>query len=103
MEALSASALADLAGTTAAEVQRMVDLGVLVARDDAGPFRATDVQKVRIAAACERAGLPMEGIAASIRAWRSPHIAGRADCRLCSWRPPRTSGGRCARRGPTGR
>ena len=70
MKALSASALADLAGTTAAEVQRMVDLGVLVARDDAGPFRATDVQKVRIAAACERAGLPMEGIAAAIRAGR---------------------------------
>ena len=70
MEALSASALADLAGTTAAEVQRMVDLGILVARDDAGPFRATDVQKVRIAVACERAGLPMEGIAAAIRAGR---------------------------------
>ena len=70
MKALSASALADLAGTTAAEVQRMVDLGVLVARDDAGPFQATDVQKVRIAAACERAGLPMEGIAAAIRAGR---------------------------------
>ena len=64
MKALSASTLADLAGTTAAEVQRMVDLGVLVARDDAGPFRATDVQKVRIAAACERAGLPMDEIAA---------------------------------------
>jgi class 3 adenylate cyclase len=70
MEALSASALADLAGTTAAEVQRMVDLGILVTRDDAGPFRATDVQKVHIAAACERAGLPMEGIAAAIRAGR---------------------------------
>jgi adenylate cyclase len=70
MEALSASALADLAGTTAAEVQRMVDLGILVTRDDAGPVRATDVQKVHIAAACERAGLPMEGIAAAIRAGR---------------------------------
>ena len=70
MKALSASALADLAGTTAAEVQRMVDLGVLVARDGTGPFLETDVQKVRIAAACERAGLPMEGIAAVIRAGR---------------------------------
>ena len=39
-------------------------------RDGAGPFRETDVQKVRLAAACEQAGLPMEGIAAAIRAGR---------------------------------
>ena len=70
MNALSASGLADLAGTTEAEVQRLVDLGVLVARDGAGPFRATDVQKVRLATACEQAGLPMAGIAAAIRAGR---------------------------------
>jgi adenylate cyclase len=70
MNALSASRLADLAGTTAAEVQRLVDLGILVARDGPGPFLETDVQKVRLAAACEQAGLPMEGIAAAIRAGR---------------------------------
>jgi len=70
MKGLSASGLADLAGTTAAEVQRLVDLGILVARDGAGPFLETDVQKVRLAAACERAGLPMEGIASAIRAGR---------------------------------
>jgi adenylate cyclase len=70
MNGLSASGLADLAGTTAAEVQRLVDLGILVARDGAGPFLETDVQKVRLATACEQAGLPMEGIAAAIRAGR---------------------------------
>jgi len=70
MSALSASRLADLAGTTAAEVQRLVDLGILVARDGPGPFLEIDVQKVRLAAACEHAGLPMEGIAAAIRAGR---------------------------------
>jgi adenylate cyclase len=70
MNALSASGLADLAGVTEAEVQRLVELGVLVARDGAGPFLATDVPKVRLATACERAGLPMEGIAAAIRAGR---------------------------------
>jgi hypothetical protein len=37
MNALSAAGLADLAGVTAAEVQRLVDLGVLVARDGTGP------------------------------------------------------------------
>jgi adenylate cyclase len=58
MDGLSAAELADLAGTTVAEVRRLVDLGVLVARDGAGPFLATDAQKVRLATACEQAGLP---------------------------------------------
>jgi Adenylate and Guanylate cyclase catalytic domain len=70
MDALSASALADLAGTTAAEVQRLADLGILAARDGTGPFRAGDAPKVRLAEACEPAGLPMEGIAAAVRAGR---------------------------------
>jgi adenylate cyclase len=70
MGALSASELADLAGVTQAEVDRMVGLGVLVAGDGAGPFLATDVQKVRLAMACEQAGLPMEGIASAIRTGR---------------------------------
>jgi adenylate cyclase len=70
VNALSAVALADLAGVSEAEVQRMVDLGLLVAREDAGPFRETDVQKVRLAAACEQAGLPMGEIASAVRAGR---------------------------------
>jgi adenylate cyclase len=70
MKTLSAAGLADLAGVTEAEVQRLVDLGILVARDGAGPFVAADAQKVRLASACEQAGLPMEGIAAAIRAGR---------------------------------
>src|SRR5215218_3466566 len=67
MNGLSAQGLADLAGVTEAEVRRLVDLGILVARDGAGPFLETDVQKVRLATACEQAGLPMDGIAAAIR------------------------------------
>jgi adenylate cyclase len=70
MNGLSASELADLAGVTEAEVGRLVDLGILEARDRAGPFLAVDAQKVRLATACEQAGLPMEGIAAAIRAGR---------------------------------
>jgi class 3 adenylate cyclase len=70
VQGLSAAGLADLAGVTEAEVQRLVELGILVARDGADPFLETDVQKVRLAAACEHAGLPMEGIAAAIRAGR---------------------------------
>jgi adenylate cyclase len=70
MGALSASELADLAGVTEAEVDRLVGLGILVARDGAGSFRAADAQKVRLAMACERAGLPMDEIASAIRAGR---------------------------------
>lgn len=60
VSALSASQLAELAGATEAEVERLVGLGILVARDRAGPFRAADVQKVRLAVACEQAGLPIK-------------------------------------------
>ena len=70
MDALSAAGLADLAGVTEAEVQRLVDLGILVTREGAGPFLPADVQKVRLATACEQAGLPMAGLAAAIRAGR---------------------------------
>jgi adenylate cyclase len=70
MEALTAAGLAGLAGVTEAEIGRLVAFGVLVPRDGAAPFLATDLQKVRLAMACERAGLPMEGIAAAIRAGR---------------------------------
>jgi hypothetical protein len=70
MKGLSAAELAGLAGVTEAEIGRMVGLGILVAGGDAGSFGEADVQKVRLAAACERAGLPMEGIAAAIRAGR---------------------------------
>jgi adenylate cyclase len=70
MNGLSASELADLAGVTQAKVQRLVDLGILVARHGAGPFLETDAQKVRLATACEQAGLPMSGIAAAIQQGR---------------------------------
>src|ERR687892_2914347 len=70
MNTLSAAGLADLAGVTEAEVARLVELGVLVARDGVGPFLEADVQKVRLATACEQAGLPMDQIAAAIRAGR---------------------------------
>jgi adenylate cyclase len=70
MDRLSVSGLADLAGVTAAEVERLVELGILVPRDGIGPFLKSDVPKVRLATACERAGLPMEGIVSAIRAGR---------------------------------
>ena len=70
MEALTAADLAGLAGVTEAEIDRMVAFGVLVPRQGTAPFLAGDLQKVRLAVACERAGLPMDGIAAAIRTGR---------------------------------
>ena len=70
MDGLTAAELADLAGVTESEVGRLADLGILVARDGTGPFLEGDVPKIRLALACERAGLPMEGIVSAIRAGR---------------------------------
>jgi adenylate cyclase len=70
MKGLLASELADLAGVTEAEVRRLVELGILVARDGDQPFLAADAQKVRLATACEQAGLPMAAIAAAIQQGR---------------------------------
>src|SRR5919202_428669 len=70
MEALTAAGLAALAGVPEAEVGRLVGLGVLVPRDAPARFLPGDLHKVRLATACERAGLPMDGIAAAIRAGR---------------------------------
>ena len=69
MDGLSASRLADLAGTTTEGVERLVDLGILIT-DSAGLLQTSDVQRVRLLAACERAGLPLHGIAAAVREGR---------------------------------
>ncbi len=91
MGALSVAELADLAGVTEAEIDRLVALGILVARDGTRPFLATDAQKVRLAMACEQAGLPMEGIALAIRAGRlSFAFLEAAPYRRWAVRSPRT-------------
>jgi adenylate cyclase len=91
MNGLSAAGLAVLAGVTEVEVGRLVELGILVPRDGPGPFRKTDVQKVRLAVACEQAGLPMTGIAAAIQAGRlSFAFLEAAPFRRWAVRSPRT-------------
>jgi adenylate cyclase len=67
---LSAAELAERAGATDGEVERMVALGILVPRRGNRPFLLSDVPKVRLAKACERAGLPMEGIGQAIEQGR---------------------------------
>jgi len=51
------------------EIEHLVSLGILVARDD-GPFLDADVPKVRMAKACESAGLPLDGVGSAIAAGR---------------------------------
>jgi hypothetical protein len=68
MDGLSAVGLADLAGATEAEVERLVELGVLVAREGAGPFRESDVPKVRLAVGV-RAGRAAHGGPCWMRGW----------------------------------
>src|SRR5262245_58436787 len=68
MEELTQAELAARAGIAVDEVDRLVRLGVLVLRDGPKPLRSTDVLKVRVAAACESGGLPMDGIAQAIAA-----------------------------------
>ncbi|HJV03633.1 MAG TPA: adenylate/guanylate cyclase domain-containing protein [Actinomycetota bacterium] len=64
---LSAAELAERADATEGEIERMVDLGILVPRLGTRPYVPSDVQKVRLAKACERAGLPMDGIGNAIK------------------------------------
>jgi class 3 adenylate cyclase len=65
---LSPTELAARAGISSEEVERLVNVGILVPRDGARPFRAVDALKIRVARACEEGGLPMEGMAEAVRA-----------------------------------
>jgi class 3 adenylate cyclase len=65
---LSPEELASRAGISAEEVERLVELGILVPRDGSRPFRAVDALKIRVARGCEEGGLPMEGMAEAVRA-----------------------------------
>ena len=66
-EEFTRSELAVRAGVTEAEIQRLIDHGVVVPRDGNPPFRTADILKVRVARACEDGGLPMAGMAEAIR------------------------------------
>lgn len=66
LEGISAAELAERAGASDVELERMIGLGILISRDVEPPFVPSDVQKVRLAKACEGAGLPMDAIGRAI-------------------------------------
>ena len=59
--------LAVTAGVAEAEIDRLVDAGILVERATAeGPFRSVDVLRIRMVRACEEGGIPVDAMAAAI-------------------------------------
>jgi adenylate cyclase len=70
VDVLTGEELAERAGARPDEIDRMVQLGILVRREDGGPFTAADVHKVSLAKACEDAGLSLDGIGRAVDAGR---------------------------------
>jgi adenylate cyclase len=66
MEGLGDSALAEWAGTTAHHIRKLADLGILAAQED-GSFRISDIQRVKLADALEASGISLEDIGQAIR------------------------------------
>jgi adenylate cyclase len=67
MEPMTAAELAQRAAVPGAFVDRLVELGILAPGVD-GRFGAGDLHRARLLRSCERAGLPLEAIAAAIAA-----------------------------------
>jgi adenylate cyclase len=61
METLSEAELAERAGTTQERVRRLGELGIIAA-EPGGIYRATAVQRVRLAAALEQSGISLEDL-----------------------------------------
>ncbi len=66
MGTYSSSEVAHRAGVDAGYVDRLVDLGILTP-DTAGTFAPSDVPRTRLVQTLERAGAPLDGIAAAVR------------------------------------
>ncbi|HXY73545.1 MAG TPA: adenylate cyclase regulatory domain-containing protein [Actinomycetota bacterium] len=65
-DAVSASRLAELAGVPVGFVERWAELGIVPAGEDGPAFRAADVGRIRLALACDRAGLPLDAIGKAV-------------------------------------
>src|SRR5919198_149175 len=66
MAGLTESELAERAGTTAGEVRRFADLGLLVEQEGDGGYSPTEVQLIRLMVACEQSGIDAADIARAI-------------------------------------
>ena len=63
---ISAFRLAELAGAPVGFVERAAELGIVREGKGGQAFRPTDVGRVRLAMACDRAGLPLDAIGKAV-------------------------------------
>lgn len=65
-ERLTETELAERAGVTPGFVRRLGDLGIIVPAEGGQGYPASDARRVRVAQACDRAGLPLDGIGKAV-------------------------------------
>jgi adenylate cyclase len=65
---LSEAELAERSGSSVDKVQELERLGILVRREEDGPFAAKEVHRVRLMEAFEAAGIPLDVIAEGVAA-----------------------------------
>jgi adenylate cyclase len=65
-DVLGEKELADLAGAPVAFLRRAVELGIVRPGDGERPYRRADLSRVRLALACDLAGLPLDGIGKAV-------------------------------------
>jgi adenylate cyclase len=65
---LSEAELAERSSSSVDKVEKLERLGILVRREEDGPFAARDVHRVRLMEAFEAAGIPLEVIARGVAA-----------------------------------
>jgi len=65
-ESLTETELAERAGVTPGFVRRLGDLGIIVPVEGGQGYPASDARRVRVAQACDRAGLPLDGIGKAV-------------------------------------
>ena len=62
---LSETELADRSGTTPEQIRRLAEVGILVPGPEGG-FRLADVQRVRLAEACDRGGISVDDLGKAV-------------------------------------
>ena len=65
-ESLTETELAERAGVTPGFVRRLGVLGIIVPAEGGEGYPASDARRVRVAQACDRAGLPLDGIGKAV-------------------------------------
>ena len=67
MGGFTREALAERAGVNAGYVDRLVELGILAAREAGSSFSPGDLRRVRLVRGLEEGGLPLDGISTAVR------------------------------------